>query len=262
MGLRITQVDAFTNELFKGNPAAVCVLQEPKEDGWMRLVASEMNLSETAFLIREQDGYRLRWFSPAREVRLCGHATLASAHVLWEQDLLKRNQQAKFYTLSGTLFADWKDGWIELNFPSLPTEPTPAPDALIHAWNVPFKFCGKSKHTWLLEMESEDVVRSAVPDSRLLRTLDRDVLITSISASPEFDFISRYFAPLHQIDEDPVTGSAHCVLGPYWSQKLGKSEFRAYQASHRGGFLRVRVTADRVFLAGQAVTVMQGELQA
>jgi len=259
--LNITQIDAFTNQAFKGNPAAVCVLPEGKSDDWMQLVAREMNLSETAFLLQEGDGFRLRWFTPANEVRLCGHATLASAHALWEEGHIKRDQKVKFLTLSGPLFAEYRDGWIELDFPLLPVESMPAPDALWNALNkVPTNFTGRSAHTWLLELQSEDVVRNLIPDFRMLKTLERDVLITAASKSGEYDFVSRYFAPLHGIDEDPVTGSAHCVLAPYWAEKLGKKELSAFQASARGGFLRVRVDDDRVRLIGQAITVLRGEL--
>ena len=260
MGTRITQVDAFTNEAFRGNSAAVCVLSGPREDQWMQLVAREMNLSETAFLLSESDGYRLRWFTPVQEVRLCGHATLASAHVLWEEGFLKRDQQARFQTLSGLLTADWKDGWIELDFPSLATEEMPAPRELLQGIGAPIVFSGKSKHAWLLQLESEESLRSVTPDFGLLKKLDRDVIVTSSSNSRDYDFLSRYFAPRYSIDEDPVTGSAHCVLGPYWEKKLGKKELNAYQASERGGFLKVRVSGDRVLLLGQAITVFRGEL--
>jgi predicted PhzF superfamily epimerase YddE/YHI9 len=260
MGIKITQVDAFTSEPFKGNPAAVCVLPEPKDERWMKLVAREMNLSETAYLLREEDAYRLRWFTPVSEVKLCGHATLASAHVLWEEGFLKREEEARFQTLSGLLSAKWIDGWIEMNFPHWGIEPMPAPEALLKGLQVPVKFSGKSVQTWFVEVESEDVVRNLTPDFQLLKTLDRDVLVTSRSKSKDYDFVSRYFAPRHAIDEDPVTGSAHSVLTPYWANKLGKNEMRAYQASEREGFLRVRAAGERVYMLGQAVTVMRGEL--
>ena len=261
MGLKITQVDAFTNQAFKGNPAAVCVLPEGKSADWMQLVAREMNLSETAFLLPEGDAFRLRWFTPLNEVRLCGHATLASAHALWEEGHLDRDQKAKFLTLSGPLFAEHKDGWIELDFPLLSPEPMPAPDALLNGLNnVPTNFTGRTAPTWLLELASEEAVRNLEPDFRMLKTLERDVLVTAVSKSRDYDFVSRYFAPLHGIDEDPVTGSAHCVLAPYWSEKLAKKELNAFQASARGGFLRVRVEGNRVKLIGQAVTVLRGEL--
>jgi len=260
MKQKITQVDAFTSKPFSGNPAAVCVLTEPRDDSWMLLVAREMNLAETAFLLQEGDSYRLRWFTPTVEVRLCGHATLASAHVLWEESFLKRDQTAKFQTLSGPLFAKWNDGWIELDFPRMPVDPAPAPEELLQGLGVPVRFSARSTHTWLVELESEDVVRKLSPDISAFKKLDLDVLITATSRSSELDFVSRYFAPLHGIDEDPVTGSAHCVLAPYWGQKLNKSELRAHQASLRGGFLRVRLAGDRVALIGQAVTVLRGDL--
>ncbi len=257
---RITQVDAFTDKPFRGNPAAVCVLPGPRDEQWMQLVAQEMNLSETAFIIREPEGFRLRWFTPANEVALCGHATLASAHVLWEEGVCTHQEEIRFHTMSGLLTARWKAGWIELDFPRLDTEVASAPDALIEAIGLPVQFAGRSKFTWLVVLHSEGDVRKAAPDFRLLRTLDRDVLITAVSATTDYDFVSRYFAPRHAIDEDPVTGSAHCVLGPYWTERLGKSELRAFQASERGGFLRVRTAGERVFLMGQAVTVMRGDL--
>jgi predicted PhzF superfamily epimerase YddE/YHI9 len=261
MALRITHVDAFTSEPFGGNPAAVCILPEAKEESWMKLVANEMNLSETAFLIREGDAFRLRWFTPAKnEIRLCGHATLASAHVLWEEQILQRSERAKFQTLSGTLYASWIDGSIELDFPPLSYEPTPAPENLQRGLNAEIKFSAKSMQSWLTELNSEKVVQGLSPDFRLLKELDRDVLVTSRSDSPEYDFVSRYFAPRHAIDEDPVTGSAHCVLGPFWAERLGKKELRAYQASQRGGSMLVRVSGDRVYLRGKAVTVLRGEL--
>jgi PhzF family phenazine biosynthesis protein len=261
MSLHITQVDAFTNEPFQGNPAAVCILPAAREEKWMKLVAREMNLAETAFLVREGDGFRLRWFTPTQnEVRLCGHATLASAHVLYEDGILDRNERAKFQTLSGSLYASWKDGWIELDFPRLTIEPMSSPEALQKGLNAQIKFSGRSMQCWLAELDSENTIRKLEPDFRRLKELDRDVLITSRSDSAEYDFVSRYFAPRHDIDEDPVTGSAHCVLGPYWAERLGKNEFRAYQASERGGSMTVRVEVDRVYLRGQAVTVLRGEL--
>jgi predicted PhzF superfamily epimerase YddE/YHI9 len=260
MGQKITVVDAFTSKPFGGNPAAVCVLTDAKEDSWMQLVARELNLSDTAFLVREGDAYRLRWFTPTNEVRLCGHATLGSAHVLWEEGFLQREQTAKFQTLSGFLFAKWNDGWIEMDFPRLPIEPAPAPEALLQGLKTSVLFSAKSTPAWLVELESEELVRNIQPDITSFKKLDRDVLITARSKSAEFDFVSRYFAPTQGIDEDPVTGSAHCILAPYWAQKLNKNEFRAFQASERGGFLRVTYNGDRVGLIGQAVTVLRGEL--
>jgi PhzF family phenazine biosynthesis protein len=179
---------------------------------------------------------------------------------LWEEGFLERDQTAKFHTLSGSLFASWNDGWIQLDFPSLPIETMDAPDALTRAIPTPFRFTGKSPHAWFVELESENAVRNVRPDFGLLKELDRDVIISSHSSTTDYDLVSRYFAPRHAIDEDPVTGSAHCVLAPYWAEKLGKKELRAFQASQRGGFLRLRHAGDRTLMSGQAVTVLRGEL--
>lgn len=263
MSIAIYQVDAFTEKPFAGNPAAVCVLPEPRSEGWMQNVAKEMNLSETAFLCRQKDGFDLRWFTPAVEVELCGHATLASAHVLWEAGLLAPAQQARFHTRSGLLTADRVAQEIELDFPATPEEPSDAPPGLEKALGASLTYVGKSRFDYLVQVESERVVRDLTPDFAMLKTLPiRGIMVTSIASSPEFDFVSRFFAPGAGIDEDPVTGSAHCCLGPHWRARLGKDEFLAYQASERGGVLRVRVDADtnRVRLGGRAVTVLRGEL--
>lgn len=261
MGIAIYQVDAFTDKPFAGNPAAVCILSEPRTESWMQNVAQEMNLSETAFLREQADGFGLRWFTPAVEVDLCGHATLASAHVLWETGMLSAQEQARFHTRSGLLTAERKGEEIELNFPATPEEPTEAPPGLSEALGVTFRYIGRSKFDYLVEVDSEQVVRSLAPDFALLRRLSiRGIMVTSVATSSGYDFVSRFFAPGAGIDEDPVTGSAHCCLGPYWRARLGKEELVAYQASERGGVLRVRVAADRVYLGGRAVTVLRGEL--
>lgn len=261
MPVRIVQVDAFTNRAFAGNPAAVCVLPASPPDQWMRDVAREMNLSETAFLTPADDGYRLRWFTPSVEVDLCGHATLAGAHVLWEDGHLPAGKQARFHTRSGLLLADRRGEWIELDFPATAAEPTEPPPYLLDALGTRAKFVGRNKFDYLVEVDSEQNVRSLQPDLSALRKLPvRGVIVTARSAAPEFDFVSRFFAPGAGIDEDPVTGSAHCALAPYWSRQLGKKELTAYQASARGGIVRVRMNGDRVILGGQAVTVLRGEL--
>lgn len=261
MGQTIFQVDAFTDRPFSGNPAGVCVVPEPRDERWMQNVAREMNLSETAFLHRQADGYNLRWFTPAVEVDLCGHATLASAHILWEVGYLEPGEQARFHTLSGLLTADRKGDWIEMNFPAQPEEPASAPPGLIEALGVPVKYIGKSKFDYLLEVDSEEIVRSAKPDFSLLATVPtRGVIVTSLASSKDYDFASRFFAPQVGINEDPVTGSAHCTLSPYWSKRLGRDELVGYQASARGGVVRVRLNDDRVYLGGQAITVLRGEL--
>ncbi len=264
MAIRIVQVDAFTNRAFAGNPAAVCVLRESPDEQWMRDVAREMNLSETAFLVPQDDGYQLRWLTPAVEVDLCGHATVASAHVLWQDGHLPANQQARFYTRSGKLTADLRGDWIELDFPAKIAVAADAPPELLPALGLAAaKFVGKNAFDYLVEVDSEAILRGLSPDHSTLRKLPvRGVIVTARASSPGFDFMSRFFAPGSGIDEDPVTGSAHTALGPYWSPILGKQEFTAFQASERGGVIRVRLEGDRVKLGGQAVTVMTGELLA
>jgi len=262
MAIRIVQVDAFTNKPFAGNPAAVCVLPQPVPDEWMGNVAREMNLSETAFLTPHDGGFRLRWFTPAVEVDLCGHATVASAHVLWQDGHLKAGQQARFHTRSGLLLADRRGDWIELDFPAKQVVAAPAPAELLPALGVAqAAFVGRNAFDYLVEVDSEETLRGLAPDHSTLRRIPvRGIVVTSPSSGGEFDFVSRFFAPGSGIDEDPVTGSAHCALGPYWSERLGKSEFTAFQASPRGGTVRVKLEGDRVLLGGQAVTVMTAEL--
>jgi PhzF family phenazine biosynthesis protein len=263
MGTLLLQVDAFTNTPFTGNPAAVVLLPQPRDDTWMQHVAREMNLSETAFLIKWDDHFVMRWFTPAVEVDLCGHATLASAHILWESGLLASHEQARFQTRSGLLTAERKGEWIELNFPASPVEETTPPPELEEALGVPLLFTGKSVFDYLVEVENEEIVRNLNPDSALLKTLPvRGVIVTSKATSSGYDFVSRFFAPAVGVEEDPVTGSAHCCLGPYWQGVMGKQDFTAYQASPRGGVIGVSVEdeGERVYLRGQAVTVLRGEL--
>lgn len=260
----IVQVDAFTAVPFGGNPAAVCVTGTPLEDAWMQSVATEMNLSETAFLYPRDDGFSLRWFTPSVEVDLCGHATVASAHVLWTEGHLPTGTQARFWTRSGLLTADLLpnngDGdWIELDFPAKESEAAEPPAHLLEALAVQALYVGRNQFDYLVEVESEEQLRAITPDHTQLRKLPvRGVIVTS--RSDQYDFVSRFFAPGSGIDEDPVTGSAHTALTPYWAAKLGKTEMRAFQASKRGGDLRVRLNGDRVKIAGQAVTVFRGEL--
>jgi PhzF family phenazine biosynthesis protein len=262
MAIRIVQVDAFTDRPFAGNPAAVCVLPEAPDEQWMRNVAAEMNLSETAFLFPQDGGYNLRWLTPAVEVALCGHATVASAHVLWQDGHLPEGQQARFHTRSGLLTADRRGDWIELDFPAkVAVEATPPPELLPALGVKDAAFLGKNAFDYLVEIKTEEAVRALSPDHSLLRKLPvRGIIVTARSSSPEFDFVSRFFAPGSGIDEDPVTGSAHTALGPYWAGRLCKTDLVAFQASARGGVVKVRVEGDRVKLGGQAVTVMTGEL--
>jgi predicted PhzF superfamily epimerase YddE/YHI9 len=263
MTLRITQVDAFTDRPFAGNPAAVCLLPAPADPRWMLNVAREMNLAETAFLVPQRDGFDLRWFTPAVEIDLCGHATLASAHVLWEDGHLAPGTQARFHTRSGLLTADRRGAWIELDFPATPAEPVVAPPGLTAAVGVTPRFVGRSRFDYLLEVDGEEIVRGSNPNFDALAQVDaRGVIVTSRAAASSYDFVSRFFAPRAGVNEDPVTGSAHCALAPYWSAKLGRPDLVGYQASARGGTVRVRLQNDRVILGGQAVTVLRGELSA
>ncbi len=263
MTIPIYQVDAFADKPFAGNPAGVCILDGPADEVWMQSVAMEMNLSETAFVVpREGGDFDLRWFTPAVEVALCGHATLATSHILWETGILKREEVARYHTQSGVLQARQVDGLIELDFPSTPPEDCDTPDGLLQALGIKSAiYVGQPRCDYLVEVESEGIVRGLAPDFAKLHFLGvRGVMVTAISSSDEYDFVSRFFAPGAGIDEDPVTGSAHCALTPYWSAKLGKTELSAYQASARGGQLKCTLAGDRVKLAGRAITVLRGEL--
>jgi PhzF family phenazine biosynthesis protein len=258
----IIQVDAFADRPFTGNPAAVCILAAPGDEGWMQDVAGEMNLSETAFLHPEEDGWRLRWFTPEVEVDLCGHATLAAAHVLWEDGHLDAGETARFHTRSGVLTARRAGEWIELDFPAKPILDGPAPEGLDDALGVAPLFVGRSHFDVLVELSSEAEVRALKPDLGRLGAVEaRGVIVTArADGGGGYDFVSRFFAPRAGVNEDPVTGSAHCVLAPFWAARLGRDEMVGFQASRRGGIVRVRAEGDRVRLGGQAVTVLRGEL--
>ena len=259
--MRLFQVDAFAEDAFASNPAAVCLLDGPADARWMQSVAGEMNLSETAFVEPRAAGYGLRWFTPVAEVSLCGHATLASAHVLWETGQLQSDETARFHTKSGLLTATRNGPDVELNFPAKTAEPASAPTGLAESLGIMPLFVGRSAFDYLVEADSAATLRTMKPNFAALASLPvRGVIVTSRSDQPQFDFISRFFAPAAGDNEDPVTGSAHCTLGPFWQARLNKDEFVAYQASARGGVVRVRVAGDRVFLGGRAVTVLRGEL--
>ncbi|MBM3939383.1 MAG: PhzF family phenazine biosynthesis protein [SAR202 cluster bacterium] len=263
MGHPLFQVDAFTATPYRGNPAAVCLLDGPAPAGWMQDVAREMNLSETAFLHPANDGFDLRWFTPTVEVDLCGHATLASAHVLWETGRLPTAEPARFHTRGGLLTAVRGDDMIEMDFPARPAAPAEPPPGLEAALGVPLRHVAKTKADYLVEVESARQVRDLRPDLTSLARLPlRGVMVTSRSDDDASDFVSRFFAPVSGIPEDPVTGSAHCCLGPYWGAKLGKRSLVGHQASARAGVVRVRLAGDRVWLGGRAVTVLRGELTA
>ena len=256
-----TQVDAFTSRPFAGNPAAVCLLPAARDPEWMQQVAREMNLAETAFLVRRSDGFDLRWFTPSVEVDLCGHATLASAHVLWEEGHLPVTMPARFHTRSGVLTASRDADLIWLDFPATPSRPVPPPPQIEHGLGAAAVYVGRTPFDYLIELESETVVRSLTPDLDAVEQLGtRGVIVTARSDDGEYDFVSRFFAPGAGVPEDPVTGSAHCGLGPHWATRLNKKELVGYQASERGGAVRVRLEGDRALLGGQAVTVMRGEL--
>jgi PhzF family phenazine biosynthesis protein len=266
----IVQVDAFTNVPFAGNPAAVCVLPGPRDEVWMQRMAREMNLSETAFLYRETDGrpdpssstFRLRWFTPEVEVDLCGHATLATAHVLWTEGHLALDAPAQFQTRSGRLTAERTDGWITLDLPALRLNPEPLEiDPIASVLGSAVTFAARGRFDILAEVESEAALLALKPDFGRMRAYPvRGLIVTARASRPGFDFVSRFFAPAVGIDEDPVCGSAHCCLGPFWGERLRKSDMLAYQASPRGGVLRVGLRGDRIALGGQAVSVLKGEL--
>jgi PhzF family phenazine biosynthesis protein len=263
MGVPIFVVDAFTDRPFAGNPAAVCPLDRPADDDWMQRVAAEMNLSETAFLAPESDGYRLRWFTPTLEVVLCGHATLAGAHVLWETGRLPADAPARFHTRSGLLTAARTGDGITLDFPAEMPAPCDPPTGLAEALGARPRSTGRNRMDYLIELDTEAAVRRLRPDfARLAELPVRGVIVTGPSAERAYDFVSRFFAPASGVNEDPVTGSAHCALGPFWAARLGKSDLVGRQVSARGGVVRVGVRGERVLLGGRAVTVVRGELQA
>ena len=260
MGQSIVQVDAFTKERFGGNPAAICVMKTAADEVWMQQVALEMNLSETAYLHPENDGYRLRWFTPGAEVDLCGHATVAAAHVLWEDGYVPKDQDCRFYTRSGLLTARLDGDWIRVEFPMQTVEAFEAPEGLECALGAKVVAWSKNSLGYVVaEVEDESALRAMRPDFSTLKTFPFHGFCVTCRGE-DVDFVSRFFTPALAVDEDPVTGSAHCVLGPYWAAKLGRRDMTAFQASARGGDVRVHVGESSVTLAGQAVTTMRGEL--
>ena len=266
MGIPISVVDAFSEQPFRGNPAAVCLPPGDADAAWMQSVAAEMNLAETAFLRPRATGeFDLRWFTPLVEVDLCGHATLASAHRLWEEELAGP-RAIRFHTRSGVLIASRDGAEIELDFPSAPPRETAPPGGLAEALGAPFLWSGVTAlGDLLIEMADERAVRNLEPDfAALSRIPARGIIATAAAPLAEsgFDYVSRFFAPQVGIDEDPVTGSAHCSLAPFWAGRLGRLQLVGWQASARGGFVRTRVAGTRVVLGGRAVTVWKGELVA
>jgi PhzF family phenazine biosynthesis protein len=265
--MKLYQVDAFTDQAFAGNPAGVCLLPDRQPDRWMLNLAREMNLSETAFLLAQNDGYSLRWFTPKTEVSLCGHATLASAHVLWQERLVPEGEPIKFFTASGTLLVRSTAGLIEMDFPARPVVPSDDNIQINEALGVAPMFTGRYPRAkgdvYLLRVASAEVVKQIAPDFQaLLGTSARTVIVTSTSPDPSFDFVSRFFAPAVGINEDPVTGSAHCYLAPYWGEILQKNEMVGYQASERTGIVRCNWVGERVWIGGKAITIFKAELVA
>jgi PhzF family phenazine biosynthesis protein len=263
MTVPLVQVDAFADRPFAGNPAAVCLLEGPADEAWMQAVAAEMNLSETAFLHRDGTGYALRWFTPVAEVALCGHATLASAHALWERGRAAAGRPIDFGTLSGVLTASRDGDSIVMDFPATPAEPADAPAGLAEALGLVPRWTGRSRFDWLVEAASPEEVAGARPDIAALAAVGgRGVILTAAGGRDGANVTSRYFAPAFGIPEDPVTGSAHCALGPLWAGRLGRERLVCHQASARGGTVGVELRGDRVLLSGRAVTVLEGRLAA
>ncbi|AGK95777.1 PhzF family phenazine biosynthesis protein [Clostridium pasteurianum] len=258
----IYQVDSFTTERFKGNPACVCVLDKFPDSKNMLNMAREMNLSETAFVVRDKDEFTLRWFTPTFEIDLCGHATLATAHILWTEGFWDKNKPIIFNTRSGKLIINLINDFIEMDFPSLEySEVIEVPNSLIEGLGgiIP-TFMGKSRENYLIEVATEEEVRDIQIDiSKLLECNMHGVIVTA-KGSEEYDFVSRFFAPEVGVPEDPVTGSAHCVLAPFWNDRLGNTKFRAYQCSQRGGYVNLELLEDRILLRGNAVTIFKGKL--
>ncbi|CEG34905.1 MULTISPECIES: PhzF family phenazine biosynthesis protein [Bacillaceae] len=259
--MELTIINTFTDQPFKGNPAAVCLLTGESDSEWMQRIAKEINMPVTAFIQPHNGEWKLRWFTPSIEIPICGHGTLASSFFLWDKGYVPRDQPIAYQTKSGLLTAKFVDGMVQLEFPSLREKETTAPDLLIKALGVVPAYVGQNKWDLLVEVQSEEIVRNLKLDIDSIAQLPvRGVIVTSQSDSSEYDFVSRFFSPAQGLDEDQVTGSAHCCLGPYWKRKLDKSNFIAHQASERGGQLKVEVTEDTVKLSGHAVTIFEGNL--
>lgn len=263
MGLRIWLVDAFSRGPFTGNPAAVVILKQPAAEDWMQSLAMEMNQAETAFVVPRNGRFDLRWFTPAIEVDLCGHATLAASHVLWEASVLRRDEPATFDTLSGELVCRTAGERIEMDFPAEPAQQVPVPAGIEGVLGCSVAWYGANRMDHFAVLESEASVRALDPDMKPIAALGtRGLIVTAPAAPGEFDFVSRFFAPGAGVPEDPATGSAHCCLGPYWSERLAKPVVKGFQASKRGGYFEVEPRAGRVLLRGTAATVLTGELSA
>jgi len=260
--MKIYQVDAFTNVEFKGNPAAICILEKEYEDSILQNIAMEMNLSETAFIKQTSENeFNLRWFTPETEVTLCGHATLAASHLLWENNIVEENKTIHFNTLSGTLIAKKKDEWIELNFPKGNLKECEGDASLLNSFAIKPKNIYEDDIVYLLEFDNEEQIYLLKPDFNMLKKARKEeIIVTSKANNGDYDFVSRFFAPAIGVNEDPVTGSAHCFLAPYWIEKLNKAEVLGFQASRRTGFVKCRLEDNRVILQGKAKTILAGTL--
>lgn len=263
--MQLFQVDAFTNQVFKGNPAGVCILpaEKMKENQFLQNIAAEMNVSETAFLSKQNNEYQLRWFSPETEVEFCGHATLSAAHILWETGLENKGEVIQFNTLSGKLYARFKQDKVELDFPTFEVKEVPDQKDIDTALGIEPVFTGITRNKYLIEVENFDILKNLQPDFEKLKKIGRtDFMVTCKSDNQPYDFYSRYFCPALGINEDPVTGSSHSSLAPYWGKKLGKNKMLAYQASKRGGALECELSPNnRVFIRGQAKTIFVIEMR-
>jgi PhzF family phenazine biosynthesis protein len=258
----IYQVDAFTSEPFKGNPAGVCILEKEMPDIWMQNIAAEMHVSETAFISGGTDEYKIRFFTPESEVPLCGHATLSSAHIMFETGIVRKNKEITFSSKAGMLKVRFSDGWVVMNFPAYDLEPSQiTPEICNYIVITPVELY-RTTHGWtFVLLRNEEEVLKLNPDFRALKYSEYgDMIVTAPSSDPRFDFCVRCFAPALGIDEDPVTGSAHCALVPFWNKKTGRKEFKSHQVSKRGGILKVSLHGDRVEIAGQAQTIFKAEL--
>ena len=253
----IFHIDAFASRHFAGNPAAVMPLEGFLPDATLQSIAAENNLAETAFLVPDGGDYRLRWFTPTVEVPLCGHATLASAAVVMER-LEPRRSRVVFHSASGPLPVHRAGANYVMDFPARVSERVPAPSGLAEALGaVPIEVYANA-FNYLVLVDSAQALRALAPDMANVVRVDRDGVIVTATGDQGYDFVSRYFAPAKGVPEDPVTGSAHCMLAPYWAKKLGKTQFRAFQASQRGGEIICRLVGDRVELEGCCVFYMEG----
>lgn len=263
MNEEIHVADAFTHKVFRGNPAAVCILKDDADPGWMQQVAAEMRHSETAFLSRKPDGWNLRWFTPESEVDLCGHATLAAAFVLWNTGREAPGSVITFSTRSGQLSARQEKTGIALDFPVVPVSPCDPPEGIAAAFGAPVIFSGRTRYDLFIELPTAEDVCDCDPDFTALAAIPaRGIIVTAAADMPDYDFVSRFFAPSAGVPEDPVTGAAHCSLGPYWSERLKKTGLSGFQCSSRGGSVGVVLRGDRVVLIGQVAAVLSGRLVA